>query len=212
MRVLVTRAADRAQPLLDALRAAGFEPVECPLIETVPIEDGPVDVRGYDWVVVTSAAGAEELARRHLGPLPRLAAIGQATADALRRHGLPVDFVPRTSTQEGLVAEFPRPFGRALFVGAEAARGVLASELPADVRTVYRTRKLKPDPLPPADVALLASPSAADAFAELAAAMPVVTIGPQTTEAALDAGLDVIAQAETPDPDALVNALQDATT
>lgn len=212
MRVLVTRAADRAQPLIDALRDAGFEPVECPLIETEPIDDGPIDVHDYDWVIVTSAAGVEELSRRRVGALPRVAAIGPATADALRRHGLPVDFVPTTFTQEGLVEEFPRPVGRALFVGAEAARDVIASELPADARAVYRTRKLRPDPLPDADVALLASPSAAEAFAQLAVGIPVVTIGPQTTQAALDVGLDVIARAETPDTNALVNALQDATT
>lgn len=212
MRVLVTRAAERAQPLVDALRNAGFEPVECPLIETEPIGDGPIDIRDYDWVIVTSAAGVEQLARRHIGALPRVAAIGPATADALRRHGLPVDFVPRTSTQEGLVEEFPRPVGRALFVGAEGARDVIASELPAEVRAVYRTRKLRPDPLPEGDVALLASPSAAEAFAELAAGIPVVTIGPQTTKAALDVGLNVISRAETPDTNALVNALHDATT
>jgi uroporphyrinogen-III synthase len=212
MRVLVTRAAERAQPLVAALRNAGFEPVECPLIETEPIDDGPIDVRDYDWVIVTSAAGVEQLARRHAGELPRVAAIGQATADALRQHGLPVDFVPQTSTQEGLVEEFPRPVGRALFVGAEAARDVIASELPAEARVVYRTRKLRPDPPPQADVALVASPSAAEAFAELSAGIPVVTIGPQTTEAALGVGLDVIAEADTPDTDALVNALRDATT
>ena len=128
-RVVVTRAEGRAAPLANALRAAGFDVVCCPLIEIEPIEDGPVDVGGYDWVIVTSANGAAELARRGVGKPARVAAIGEATARALRAHGLSVDFVPRQATQEGLVAEFPRPVGRVLFVGAEGARGLIVSEL-----------------------------------------------------------------------------------
>jgi uroporphyrinogen-III synthase len=61
MRVIVTRQAEQAGPLLDALRREGFEPVSCPLIETEPIGNGPIDVHGYDWVIVTSANGAEQL-------------------------------------------------------------------------------------------------------------------------------------------------------
>src|SRR6266487_2357886 len=118
MRVIVTRPADQAAPLVEELRREGFETVPCPLIEIEPIEDGPIDVRDYDWVIVTSANGAEQLAHRHVGDLPRVAAIGTATADALRAHGLPVDFVPSASTQDALVAEFPRPVGRVLFVAA----------------------------------------------------------------------------------------------
>lgn len=208
MRVLVTRPSEQAQPLVDALRRAGLEPVPCPLIEIEPIDDGPVDVRGYDWVIVTSANGANELARRRRGPLPRVAAIGEATAAALQRHGIVADFVPARATQEGLVAGFPRPVGRALFVGAEAARGVITAELPADFRAVYRTRPLRPDPPPgEADLAVVSSPSAARALAALQPGIPVVSIGPQTTAAARDAGLRVVREATQPDVDAVVAAV-----
>lgn len=207
MRVLVTRAAAQAQPFVDALRAAGVEPVLCPLIEIESIGDDPIDVRGYDWVIVTSANGADELGRRRLGDLPRVAAIGDTTAAALRRHGLRVDFVPAVATQEGLVGELPRPVGRALFVGAEGARPVIAIELPADFRAVYRTRALRPDRPPAADVAVLASPSAARAFESLGLRIPVVSIGPQTTAAARERGLDVVAEAARPDVDAVIAAV-----
>lgn len=210
MRVLVTRPADQAAPLLDALRADGFDPVACPLLEIEPIDDGPIDVREYDWVVVTSANGAAELVKRRLGNLPRVAAIGESTARALRQHGVAVDFVPRVSTQEGLVAEFPRPVGRALFVGAAGARRVIASELPADFRAVYRTRALRPDPLPRVDMAIVTSASAANAFAALAAGVPVVSIGPRTTSAAAGAGLHVVAEAAAPTVEGLVAAVRSA--
>jgi uroporphyrinogen-III synthase len=209
-RVVVTRAVRRAEPLEHALRLAGFDVVSCPLIEIETIDDGPIDVRGYEWVIVTSARGAEELARRRLGDPERLAAVGAATAAALRSHGLAVDFVPRESTQDGLVAEFPRPSGRVLFVGAEGARRLIVSELGADFRAVYRTRELRPDPPPAGDLAVIASPSAARALAALGWERPVVAIGPQTAAAAREAGLAVVAEAHRPTVDALVEAVRDA--
>jgi uroporphyrinogen-III synthase len=205
MRVVVTRPRAQAEPLLDALRAEGFEPVSCPVIETESIDDGPIDVTGYDWVIVTSANGAAELAARHRGDLPRVAAVGETTAAALMEHGIVADFVPSLASQEGLLVELPQPVGRALFVGAERARRLLVDELPADFRAVYRTVGLTPVP-PDGDVVLLASPSAAIAWGTLGSRLPAITIGAQTTAAALDAGLTVVAEAVTQDVAGLVNS------
>ena len=205
MRVIVTRSRGQAGPLVDELTARGFEPVVCPLIETEPIDDGPIDVSGYDWVILTSANGATELARRHNGPLPRVAAVGDATAAALAEHGIRADFIPAEASQEGLLAELPRPVGRALFVGAEGARTLLAERLPADFRAAYRTVELAPAP-PQGDLVLLASPSAARAWARLGAAVPAISIGPQTTAAARAAGVAVVAEAKTRDANGLVDS------
>jgi uroporphyrinogen III methyltransferase / synthase len=205
MRVIVTRPREQVGSLVDALHAHGFEAVVCPLIETEPIEDGPVDVTGYDWVIVTSANGAAELARRRAGRLPRVAAVGESTAAALAEHGLRADFVPSEASQEGLLAELPRPVGRALFVGAEGARTLLADQLPADFRAVYRTVELRPA-LPPGDLVLLTSPSAARAWARLDASLPAISIGPQTTAAPRAAGIEVVAEAKTRDASGLVDS------
>jgi uroporphyrinogen-III synthase len=210
MRVIVTRQSEQAGPLIDALRREGFEPILCPLIETEPIGNGPIDVQGYDWVIVTSATGAEQLVRRHQGSLPRVAAIGGATASALSSFGIAVDFVPSEPSQERLVEEFPRPSGRVVFVGAEEALGLIVAELDADFVPVYRTRRLRPAMLPEGDLALLASPSAADAFAALRLDIPVVTIGPRTTAAARRLGIHVLAQARTQDVAGLVAAVREA--
>jgi uroporphyrinogen-III synthase len=206
VRVIVTRPTAQAGALAEALRARGFEPVLFPLLEIEPIDDGPIELTGYDWVIVTSANGAEELARRGQGVLPRVAAIGQQTAASLRERGLPVDFVPSTASQESLVAELPRPVGRALFVGAEAARRVLAEGLPADFRAAYRTVETIPGESPQGELVLLASPSAARAWAKVDSALPAITIGPQTTSAARTAGLTVVAEAKTPDVSGLVDS------
>src|SRR5947208_2140106 len=122
MRVIVTRPRAQARPLAEALERAGADVVECPLIEIERTSDDPIDATGYDWLVVTSPNGADEVARRLVGERPRVAAVGPGTAERLREHGIEPAFVPRVSSQEGLVAEFPRPHGRVLFAAAENAR------------------------------------------------------------------------------------------
>ena len=126
------------------LEELGHEPIVCPLIEIEPLGDEPIEVSGYDWVIVTSVNGARELRRRLRGRPARVAAIGAATAEAFGG----AELVPAVSTQEGLLAELPRPAGRVLFAGAEGARRLLADELDADVVTLYRTRELVPEAVP----------------------------------------------------------------
>ena len=110
MKVIVTRPRDQAGPLVARLELLGHEVVECPLIEIVRTSDEPIDADGYDWVVITSPNGADEIARRGRN-LPKLAAVGPGTAERLREHGLEPSFVPHVSTQDGLLAGFPRPAG-----------------------------------------------------------------------------------------------------
>jgi uroporphyrinogen III methyltransferase / synthase len=196
MRVLVTR--DDLVPRVEAL---GHEAVLCELIRTEPLGDEPVDASGYDWLVVTSRNGAHELGRRGV-TANRIAAIGPATAAALREHGLRVDLVPDTHTQEGLRDALPP--GRRLLAAAEGAR---RDVIEADFVPLYRTVELAVE-APHADVALLMSGSAARALAGGGARIPVVAIGPQTAAEARAAGLEVVAEAATHDVDGLVEALR----
>jgi uroporphyrinogen III methyltransferase / synthase len=207
VRVIVTRPRDQAGPLVERLEALGHEVVACPLIEIVPLDDRPVDTDGYDWVVVTSPNGAEQFARRRRGRLARVAAIGPGTAETLAANGIEADLVPRVSTQEGLLAEFPRESSRVLFVGARGARRLLIDELRADFVPLYDTALVEPDRLPEGDLVVLASPSAARSFAALGVGVPAVSIGPETTRAAEDSGLRVVAEAATHDLDGLVAAV-----
>lgn len=203
MKVLVTRPRDRAGELARRLEQLGHEVVLCPLIETVPLGDDPLDVSGYDWLVVTSVTAARELRRRMRGrPAQGVAAIGAATAEAMGG----ADVVPAVATQEGLLAELPRPAGRVLFAAAEDARRLLVDELDADFVPLYRTVAVTPDRVPEGDVVVLASASAARAFANLGVEMPAVSIGPETTRAARAAGVRIVAEAETHDLEGLVAA------
>ena len=207
MRVIVTRPAGPGAALEAGLRALGHEVVICPLVRVEPLADDPIDVGGYDWVLVTSANGARELARRMRGKPAKIGAIGPATAAALREHGLAPDVVARVSTQEGLLEELPRPAGRVLVAAAEGARRLLVERLGADFVPLYRTVELRPDEPPSGDLALLASASAARSFAALGLDLPAVSIGPQTTEAARDARVEVVAEAATHDVAGLISTV-----
>ena len=207
MRVIVTRPRAQARPLVEALEALGADVVECPLIEIERTSDDPVDGAGYDWLVVTSPNGADEIAQRGVN-VPRVAAVGPGTAETLRAHGIEPAFVPSESTQDGLLREFPRPPGRVLFAAAEGARRTAIDGLGADFVPLYRTRLLTPEP-PAGDVVVLASGSAARAYAGIGGGAPAVTIGPETTRAARGAGLQVVREAERHDLDGLVTAVRD---
>jgi uroporphyrinogen-III synthase len=204
--VVVTRPAGREGELLEALRAEGHDAIHVPLVAIEPVAGAPIDLSGYDWVVLTSVTGARELRRRMRGVPRHVAAIGPATASAFGG----ADVVASPSTQEGLLAAMPEAPGRVLFAGAESARRLLPEALDADVVVLYRTVPLAPPTWPPCDLVILASGSAARSFAALAQATPAVSIGPETTRVAGEEGLAVVAEAATPDVAGLVEAVRRA--
>jgi uroporphyrinogen-III synthase len=205
MKAIVTRPRSQAGPLVERLEQLGVEVVECPLIEIERTSDEAIDCAGYEWLIVTSPNGADEIVRRGRN-LPKIAAVGPGTAETLRARGIEPDFVPHVSSQDGLLAEFPRPAGRVLFAAAESSRRRPIDELGADFVPLYRTRLLSPEP-PPGDVVVLASGSAARAYAWAGGAAPAVTIGPETSRVARSVGLAVAAEAATHDLDGLVAAV-----
>jgi len=190
MRVLVTRS-----ELVPRLEALGHEVVFRELIRIESLGDDPVDASAYDWLVVTSANGARELGRRGV-TANRIAAIGPATADVLRGHGLRVDLVPRVHTQEGLRDELT---GTLLLAAAERAR---RDVLDADFVPLYRTIELPQEV--EADLALLMSSSAVRA---LRTRMAVIAMGPQTAAEAEAYGFEVVAVASPHTIDGLVDAV-----
>ena len=103
-RILVTRPAESADDLAALLMDRGLHPVCVPTVaidldaHSPSLEAMLESLDGADWLVLTSANGARALTAR-LGDrrLPtgvRVAAVGPATADALRRGGVAVDHVP----------------------------------------------------------------------------------------------------------------------
>ncbi len=205
MRVVVTGTDGR---LAERLRAEGLDVLECPLVRIEAIDGPPLRADAYDWVILTSRHGVERLFARLEGSLPRVAAIGPGTAEALRSLGAEPALVASRSTQEGLLDELPRPAGRVLFAGAEGSRDLLVRELDADFVPLYRTIELRPDSFPAGDLAVVASASAARALAALDVEIACVSIGPVTTVEARKEGLEVVAEAESHDLEGLARAVK----
>ena len=208
MRVVLTGTERLSVPLAADLAALGLDVVTCPLVAVEALAGPPLRADRYDWLLLTSRNGVDALFPRLDGPLPPVAVVGRGTAEALREHGVEPALVAAVSTQEGLAAELPRPAGRVLFAGAEDARDVLVRELGADFVALYRTVEIRPESFPEADLAVLASASAARSIVALGPAPACVSIGPVTTAAARGLGLQVVAEAATHDREGLVEAVK----
>ena len=104
--ILVTRPTGQANELCRLLVARSFAPLVVPTV-AIEFETTATDLdamvsslAGVDWLVLTSANGAEALAARlvvncrRLPDTIRIAAVGPVTADVLAAAGIPVDHVP----------------------------------------------------------------------------------------------------------------------
>jgi uroporphyrinogen III methyltransferase/synthase len=160
---VVTRTREQASALVEMLSAAGARCLEVPTLEIAPPGDfGPLDaalqhLHDYAWVIFTSANGVTAFFQRlfekgyDVRALrgAKLAAIGPATAQALRERGLVADVVPTRFIAEDLAAALlPHiaPGSRVLLARAEQAREVLPETLAQagvqiDVVPVYQVRK-----------------------------------------------------------------------
>jgi uroporphyrinogen-III synthase len=159
-RILVTRPRAQADPFMDGLRVADFEPIYFPVIEIRPIENNPEldqtlrDLARYEWIVFTSRNGVEVFFDRlnEISSLPHVAAIGAKTAEALHARGVTVDFVPEEYVAEAILPGLGDLHGkRILFPRAEIARKTLPEAIVraggiAHEIAVYKTLPAHPDP------------------------------------------------------------------
>jgi uroporphyrinogen-III synthase len=215
------------------LRELGYRVHAVPTVAMEPLPFAPPDLAGFDWVVVTSAAGARALlAGRTAAPAGvRWAAVGPRTAAALAEHGIAPDAVPGESRgveiAVAIAAVAPAAGLRVLLARADAA----ADDLPAALRAagarveelaVYHT-VVGPEASRAAVAAAMADPDlAAVVFASGSAVgglvrlgggaarrLPAITIGPVTTAAARREGFAVVAEADRPGVVGLVAAVVD---
>jgi uroporphyrinogen-III synthase len=228
-RVLVTR--ERPGELAALLEARGATVVHVPLIEVLEPDDGGAALHrelerldDVDWLVVTSAPGAERVAAAAAAsPAVRLAVVGTATARVLEAaSGRAVDLVPSVQRAASLADELVQRGGpapqRILVAQADRADSELVDRLSAAGHRVtsvvaYRTRLVAPNPaaIDGADALLLASGSAAQAwFDTLGGSSPpiVIAIGPTTAAVAEKLGLKITGTATDHSLDGLVTELE----
>jgi uroporphyrinogen III methyltransferase/synthase len=241
MRVFVTRTRAQAGKLSAMLRDAGAEPLEFPAIKIVepstytPLDDALKHVGRYAWVLFTSANAVEAVWDR-LAPLDSrafadcdIAAVGPATADALRAHGIEADLVPSKYTTDALAKALGRP--------VDARTAVLlpqAEDAPPDLQRALSANDWQPHVVPAyrtvpdedaveagrvalragVDAVLFTSASTVENFVRNWGTPPpgtvVCCIGPRTAKAALDAGIASAAESPESSIEALVNTLIEA--
>jgi uroporphyrinogen III methyltransferase/synthase len=227
--VAVTRARAQASALAARLRTLGAAVVEAPAIRTQPLPAALPDLGGYDVLCVTSPNGAHELfARlaaadadaRALAGLT-VAAIGPGTARALGEHGIRPDVVPARAVAEGLVESLASvEMRRALIVRGQEGRDVLPDALlergaEVDVLVLYETVA---EPLDEAtaraaagaDYLTFTSASTVRFFLAAAGSLAgprIASIGPATSAALREAGVEPDLEADPHTPDGLVAAL-----
>lgn len=146
-RILVTRPAEQAAPLVDGLAALGAAPVAVPTIAIVPpadyaeLDGALAGLAGTAYLVLTSAnAVAAVFARlqaagrdaRALAGVT-LVTVGPKTAEALSARGLAADRLPATFDAEGVVELLRGEVAgrRVLYPRAELARDLIVRELTA---------------------------------------------------------------------------------
>ncbi len=241
--VVVTRARGQAAPLTDALQAAGARVVEVPVVEIADPDDGGAALRraaqavaAYDWVAFTSANAVHRFVpllrdSRGFGPA-RLAAVGDATAEALAAYNLVADLVPETADgaagAEALAAGFDAApaGGRVLFPRARRGPARPARRVGRPGLGGRRGGRLPHRARAPAaggggrrggrgEVVTFTSPSTVEAYLSLSddegrpLRVPevVACIGPTTAEAARRAGLAVAVEARDASAEALAVAV-----
>lgn len=247
-RILVTRTLSQAPVLSRTLRELGAEPVELPAIDIIPdpfpetSQQAVDNLPDYDWVVFTSTNGVEVFveklrqsgydARRF--SRAKVAAIGNATGERLRRNFIEPDFVPDEFVAES-VLDGLRAAGiegaRVLIPRAEVARttlpdGLRESGATVDVVPVYRTIPGTPDPLVidridagEIDIITLTSSSTVtnlidmlDGDASRLGNAEIACIGPITAATAREHGLSVAIVADEYSIPGLIDALCTADT
>ncbi|WP_404595719.1 uroporphyrinogen-III synthase [Paenarthrobacter histidinolovorans] len=149
-RILITRSADRAQPLADALGDLGAEPLVLPLIDFERAHDQSgldagldrLSAGGFDWLVISSITTVRVLLEKAAGRgvdiaalLPagtKVATIGQSSRQALESVGLVVDLAPTdVQSAEGLLQVWESASSRVFLPQADIAAPGLREGLAA---------------------------------------------------------------------------------
>ena len=156
--VIVTRPEGNDGPLSRELRELGLTVLTWPAVRVTPANSAALTaalaaVESFAWIVFASRHAVAAVLERlpHVPPAVRIAAVGQATAQVLRRRGWPVHLLPEEPSAAGLIAAFAAQWStadegvRILYPASSRALPTIASgltQLGARVTQVeaYRTQ------------------------------------------------------------------------
>ena len=232
-RIVVTRPAKQSASLCRMLQERGAEVIEFPTVriepasQPQPLQDKLNQLETFDRVIFTSVNGVEHAWRRLPCPWPpsiKVAAIGPATASALRARNIEPDVIPSEYLAEALVSSLGCVKDEAILLPrASKTRPALVDLLRqagAKVTpvTAYETHVNRPPNkafaslVPSVDVVTFTSGSTIEGFLQLTSDMNLLymtaCIGPITAQVAISAGLQVPIIADTYTSEGLVTAIE----
>ena len=244
--VILTRPAEQSAEWVRVLESCGAEVLLLPAVRIVPPETWSLldrellRLEEFDWVLFTSRNAVRFVSERLKnlscalccdGSGPRVAAVGQATAEAARKAGWTLDCVAPDQSGDSLAHELRESLAgrRVLLPRSDRADDVLPIALEkngAKVREAVAYLNLAPQSFDRAitdrlrraeiDWIVFASPSAfhnlahamgAKELTALSARVHFLAIGPTTAKALREEGVQVELEATAPDAEGIANSL-----
>lgn len=212
--VYITRDLRDDEFFLQVLRANGCEVYGRALIETkrVPLKKVPE----ADWIFFSSKHAVRHfLGQAQIRPGMKIAAVGKATSEELRKFRLRADFIGGGNDTRITAKQFAAVAGRArvLFPQAKGSLKTAQQQMPAaqvfDL-VVYETISRPADNLPQADVLVFTSPSNVEAFFEkntVSEKQKLVAMGHATGNALKEKGFHSFGSPDSFDETGLVRAV-----
>jgi len=236
-KIVVTRTREQASKLTQRLSALGAAVIEFSTIEIKPnkdrssLKDALDSIDEYSWLFFTSQNAVDiffndlfdsGLDTRALGNL-KIAVIGPATGDELKKHGIHPDLIPGEYVAESLleaVKDLNLNGKKILLPCAEEARSTLAEglqKLGAYVNRIHIYKTLAPEKVDPAvfdkiqqaDIVTFTSSSTARNFFALQPRTDTVcaSIGPVTSKTIRDCAHEPLIEASEHTIDGLLRAI-----
>jgi len=202
LNVWVTRDEPRDGPLCRALVEAGlgfeWEPVLERRLSSTWNDAAIADLGPDDWLILTSPYAIELLAERSDQRKPRVAVVADASKELAVAKGFRVELVSSDGTGATLFSELARQvasaticYPRSALAEAPEAWGDVTLRCPVLYETV--TRNYDRTVVDRVDLVTVASASAARAVGKVS--LPFASIGPRTTAALRELGIEPVTEA-----------------
>jgi len=202
-RVWVTRDESPDGPLASALQDQGLTPVSEPVLETKTVGDARAEVAALDrddWLVLTSVRAIRAVAQPE-ARVPRVAVVGEVSAQIARELGLRVEYVSSSGDSIALwrhIEQHSSADSKICFPGSSRSLrpNVKGVQVITPVLYEVRDRAFDVSITARVDVAAFASPSAVRSVATRLGGLAVAaaSIGPTTSAAIRQAGGEVLTE------------------
>lgn len=228
-KVILTREEEDIKKDKKLFEAEGFRVIELPLIKTVSLP-AELPTQDYDYVVFQSQKAVKYFFERwKISPKAKVIAVGEKTAELLRKSGYEVFRVPEKQSAEGLIETFRNlPKGVVLIPKSKIGKRELLEFLQSSGFKVYELDLYTTEPiiypkeefvakLSEGDFILFYSPSAVSAFFanlqrhEIALkdiSLQFVAVGETTKVALTSEGVKEVLTPEKPNTEAIIKLLK----